>query len=76
MPPRAAINIAKARACSGLAEQVWALGRAHGEDVCAISGERIRRGDLVFRPRKTKPPAIHESSVIAAHHILDAPVSD
>jgi hypothetical protein len=59
-----------------LAEQVWALGRAREADVCALSGEPIKRGDLVFRPRKTQPPAINERAVIAAHHILDAPVSD
>ena len=59
-----------------LAEQVWALSRAREADVCAISGESIKRGDLVFRPRKSNPPAINEHSVIAAHHIFDAPVTD
>jgi hypothetical protein len=59
-----------------LAEQVWTLGRARGENVCEISGERIKRGDLVFSPRKTRPPAINENSAIAAHYILDAPFAD
>ncbi|BAO92610.1 CPA1 family Na(+)/H(+) antiporter (plasmid) [Caballeronia cordobensis] len=59
-----------------LAEQVWSLGRARAEDVCSISGEHIKRGDPVFRPRKTRPPAINERSVIAAHHVLDAPLAE
>ncbi|SAK99229.1 hypothetical protein AWB77_05950 [Caballeronia fortuita] len=58
-----------------LGEQIWSLGRARAEDFCAISGERIRRGDLVFRPRKTTPPAINEHSVIAAHHVFEVSVS-
>ena len=58
------------------AEQVWSLGRARAEDVCSISGEHIKRGDPVFRPRKTRPPAINERSVIAAHHVLDAPLAE
>ena len=59
-----------------LAEQVWSLGRARMENVCFISGEHIKRGDPVFRPRKTRPPAINERSVIAAHHVLDAPLTE
>jgi hypothetical protein len=55
-----------------IAEQTWLCGRAQREDVCALSGERIKRGDPVYRPRKTTPPAINAGCVIAAHCVLDA----
>lgn len=55
-----------------MAEQTWTFGRARQEDVCALSGELIKRGDPVYRPRKTTPPALNARCVIAAHHVVDA----
>lgn len=32
-------------------EQTWRLGRSRIEAFCALTGERIRYGDRIFRPR-------------------------
>ena len=58
-----------------IAEQIWTLGRARPGDVCAITGEPIARGDPVFRPRKARIAALNARSVIAAHHVLETPIS-
>jgi hypothetical protein len=31
-------------------EQLWALHKASGATTCAVSGEKIRRGDAVYSP--------------------------
>lgn len=31
--------------------QLWGIGSARTDAICALSGKRIRRGDSVFRPR-------------------------
>jgi hypothetical protein len=31
--------------------QLWGIGSARTDAICALSGKRIRRGDPVFRPR-------------------------
>ncbi|WP_350029628.1 DUF3331 domain-containing protein [Caballeronia sp. ATUFL_M1_KS5A] len=57
-----------------IAEQVWTLSRARHDDRCAFSGEPIRRGQAVYRPRKTAPLAINAQAVIAAHHAVTMPI--
>ncbi|MGF6972938.1 hypothetical protein QFZ94_001365 [Paraburkholderia sp. JPY465] len=36
-------------------DQEWHLTRARHSGVCAISGMKIRRGEIVYRPRATRP---------------------
>ncbi|ADG18607.1 conserved hypothetical protein [Paraburkholderia atlantica] len=36
-------------------DQEWQLTRARHSGVCAISGMKIRRGEVVYRPRATRP---------------------
>jgi hypothetical protein len=46
------ISVCWSDPCLGhYANQIWGIGSARGDAICALSGERIRRGDSIFRPR-------------------------
>jgi len=48
------IAVSWADATSGhYCEQLWAIGIARKGAVCALTGDSIRRGDPVYRPRST-----------------------
>jgi hypothetical protein len=49
-------------------EQVWKRAIARKSGVCALSGERIKRGDAVFRPqaRRFKVPLNSGAMILAA----------
>jgi len=53
-------------------EQVWKRAIARKSGICVLSGERIKRGDAVFRPlaRRYKIPLNSEAMILAAS--LDA----
>jgi hypothetical protein len=47
-------------------DQEWYLTSARRSGVCAISGLQIRRGESVYRPRMTRPPALNAEAMIRA----------
>ncbi|MGA7781579.1 MAG: DUF3331 domain-containing protein [Paraburkholderia sp.] len=47
-------------------EQIWRSARAAVAGTCAMSGAQIRRGDRVFRPRRTKPVPVNAGAMILA----------
>ena len=50
--------------------QEWYLSCARRSGICALSGLEIRRGDAVYRPRPTRPPALNADAMIR-EDILD-----
>ncbi|MGX6998296.1 DUF3331 domain-containing protein [Caballeronia sp. KNU42] len=55
------------------AEQVWRMGGAPRSGRCAVSGERILRGQSVFRPRRSgKDAPLNASEMILTSVILGA----
>lgn len=46
--------------------QVWTIGSARDPGVCALSGAPIGRSDLVFRPQRSRPPALNADAMILA----------
>jgi hypothetical protein len=55
------------------AEQVWWMGGAPNNGRCAVSGERILRGQSVYRPRRSgKHAPLNGSEMILTSVILSA----
>lgn len=55
------------------AEQVWRMGGAPKSGRCAVSGERILRGQSVYRPRRSgKDAPLNRSEMILTSVILGA----
>ena len=46
--------------------QVWTMGSARDIGVCALSGQPIDKSDLVFRPQRSRPPALNADAMILA----------
>jgi hypothetical protein len=49
--------------------QVWSAAKARLSGVCAISGARIKRGDRIFHPRRSKPAPVNAKAMILASTI-------
>lgn len=47
-------------------DQQWYRTSARRSCVCAVSGLQIRRGESVYRPRMTRPPALNAEAMIRA----------
>ncbi|WP_341773848.1 DUF3331 domain-containing protein [Burkholderia metallica] len=63
------ISISWSNPCLGhYTDQVWRVGLAHAESVCMLSGEPIRPGDTVFRPRtqRSRVPINHNRMILAS----------
>ncbi|WP_086973700.1 DUF3331 domain-containing protein [Caballeronia glebae] len=55
--------------CSGhYASQIWGAATARASSICVLSGEPIRRGDLIFRPRAygAQAPMNHHRMILAS----------
>ncbi|MDT6964578.1 DUF3331 domain-containing protein [Cupriavidus sp. SZY C1] len=52
--------------------QVWTIGTARDPGQCALSGAPIDRNDLVFRPQRSRPPALNADAMILASAMDDA----
>jgi hypothetical protein len=51
-------------------DQTWHAGAARRPGICAFSGAPIRRGDLVYRPRISRPsPPLNANAMILARFI-------
>jgi Domain of unknown function (DUF3331). len=46
--------------------QIWRAARAKASGVCAMTGERIKRGDRIFHPRQSKPAPVNAKAMILA----------
>ncbi|PLQ00511.1 DUF3331 domain-containing protein [Cupriavidus pauculus] len=55
--------------------QVWTIGSARDTGVCALSGQPIDKSDLVFRPQRSRPPALNADAMILATAMDNAGVA-
>lgn len=53
-------------------DQVWRSGVARGEGLCAVSAQRIRRGDAVYKPRVSRLAPANADAMILSSVILNA----
>jgi len=44
--------------------QIWRIASAKVSGICALSGQRIRRGDRIFHPRPCKPAPVNARAMI------------
>ncbi|WP_259294862.1 DUF3331 domain-containing protein [Paraburkholderia sp. DHOC27] len=44
--------------------QIWRAANAKVSGVCALSGQRIRRGDRIFHPHRSKPAPVNARAMI------------
>jgi hypothetical protein len=44
--------------------QIWRAASAKVSGICALSGQRIRRGDRIFHPHRTKPTPVNARAMI------------
>ncbi len=47
-------------------DQVWRTALARRKGVCALSGQPVRAGDAIYRPRRSDPPPINADAMILA----------
>jgi len=47
-------------------DQLWLAARARSSGICAMSGRAIRRGDLVYQPRRSRPRPLNDGAMILA----------
>ena len=44
--------------------QIWRVASARVSGICALSGQRIRRGDRIFHPHRSKPMPVNARAMI------------
>ncbi|WP_408238125.1 DUF3331 domain-containing protein [Paraburkholderia dipogonis] len=44
--------------------QVWRAANAKVSGICVLSGQRIRRGDRIFHPQRSKPAPVNARAMI------------
>ncbi|SEF05577.1 protein of unknown function [Burkholderia sp. WP9] len=44
--------------------QIWRVAKARVSGICALSGQRIRRGDRIFHPQRSKPEPVNARAMI------------
>ena len=44
--------------------QIWRVASAKVSGICALSGQRIRRGDRIFHPQLSKPAPVNARAMI------------
>jgi hypothetical protein len=44
--------------------QIWRIASARVSGICALSGQRIRRGDRIFHPRRSTPVPVNIRAMI------------
>lgn len=52
--------------------QVWTLGLARAAGVCALTGQPIAKADTVYRPQRTRTPALNADAMIRAQAMHEA----
>ncbi|WP_027210786.1 DUF3331 domain-containing protein [Burkholderia sp. WSM2232] len=52
-------------------DQLWLAARARSSGICAMSGRAIRRGDLVYQPRRSRPRPLNDGAMILASVLRD-----
>lgn len=57
------VNWSDARRCH-YGEQIWRLGKAGTNGLCALSGAPIRKGDPVFKPNRRPPPLNADAMIL------------
>jgi hypothetical protein len=55
-------------------DQVWRVARAARDGLCALSGQQIHRGDVVYRPSHYRPAPANAGSMMLAQCVLVAPI--
>ncbi|MFC0695789.1 DUF3331 domain-containing protein [Paraburkholderia humisilvae] len=55
-------------------DQVWRIARASSDGFCALSGQRIHRGDVVYRPSHYRLAPANAGSMMLAACVLVAPI--
>jgi hypothetical protein len=55
-------------------DQVWRIARASSDGFCALSGQQIRRGDVVYRPSHYRLAPANAGSMMLAACVLVAPL--
>jgi Domain of unknown function (DUF3331) len=55
-------------------DQVWRVARAARDGFCALSGQQIHRGDIVYRPSHYRPAPANAASMMLAQCVLVAPI--
>ena len=66
-PDTVVVSWRDATRCS-YGHQLWSRGLARRNGKCAMSGKHIRRGDVVFRPRRTNVMPANVSAMILAEY--------
>jgi hypothetical protein len=57
-------------------DQVWRVARASNDGYCALSGQQIRRGDVVYRPSHYRLAPANAGSMMLAACVLVAPIGE
>jgi hypothetical protein len=57
-------------------DQVWRVARASSDGFCALSGQQIRRGDVVYRPSHYRLAPANAGSMMLAACVLVAPIGE
>ncbi|MFM0395444.1 DUF3331 domain-containing protein [Paraburkholderia phytofirmans] len=57
-------------------EQMWRRCIARKSGVCALSGQKIARGDAVYRPRRARPAPRNVEAMILASVMEATPVEE
>lgn len=47
-------------------DQLWSIGLAREAGVCVLSGRPIARADMVYRPQRSRRPALNADAMILA----------
>lgn len=47
-------------------DQLWHVSHARRSGICVMSGRAIRRGDLVYQPRRSRPRPLNDGAMILA----------
>jgi Domain of unknown function (DUF3331) len=55
-------------------DQVWRVARASNDGFCALSGQQIHRGDVVYRPSHYRLAPANAGSMMLAACVLVAPI--
>ncbi|MFC0397870.1 DUF3331 domain-containing protein [Paraburkholderia rhizosphaerae] len=55
-------------------DQVWRVARASSDGFCALSGQQIHRGDVVYRPSHYRLAPANAGSMMLAACVLIAPI--
>ncbi|MBC8732646.1 DUF3331 domain-containing protein [Paraburkholderia sp. UCT2] len=64
-PRTATVSWSDPRYCK-YGEQLWRLATAKRSGICALSGQGIAAGDVIYRPAKVEPPPANAAAIMLA----------